>query len=369
MAKHGENIRKRKDGRWEGRYIKGRKPDKTAVWGYIYGHSYTEVKEKLIRKKNEVRQFALETYNPTFSELSLSWESSIFLGVKASTATHYHYTLQHYILPVLGDYQIQAIDEGILENSLLEIISPSDENHKPLGCTMSKECVTLVRRICRYASHLHLMRPIEICLKLPTQKSVVPAVLSDQEQKTVCTYVLSDPTPRKIGVLLMMQMGLRIGEVCGLRWGDFDLQNGALAVRRTVKRIYVDDGKTSLVIQSPKTASSERAIPIPLSILNVLKELHPSHGNDTWFLSGMQEKTVEPRCYYKSLQGYLKHAGVPTLRPHTLRHTFATTCLQAGCNVKTLSELMGHASPDVTLKRYAHSCWEWKREEINRIYR
>lgn len=86
MAKRGENIRKRKDGRWEGRYIKGRKSDRTAIWGYIYGHSYNEVKEKLTIKKMEVQQFALNVENPTFSELSRTWESSIFLGVKSSTA-------------------------------------------------------------------------------------------------------------------------------------------------------------------------------------------------------------------------------------------------------------------------------------------
>ena len=117
MAKRGENIRKRKDGRWEGRYIKGRKADRTAIWGYIYGHSYNEVKEKLTIKKMEVQQFTLNVDNPTFSELSRTWESSIFLGVKSSTAAHYHYTLQHYILPVLGPYRVQALSECILENS------------------------------------------------------------------------------------------------------------------------------------------------------------------------------------------------------------------------------------------------------------
>ena len=157
MSKHGENIRKRKDGRWEGRYIKGRKSDRTAIWGYIYGHSYTEVKEKLAIKKMEVQQFALNVGNPTFSELSLTWESSIFLGVKSSTAAHYHYTLQHYILPVLGPYRVQALNESILENSILEIIAPADQNHKTLGNAMSKECLTLVRRICRYAVHLHII--------------------------------------------------------------------------------------------------------------------------------------------------------------------------------------------------------------------
>lgn len=199
MSKHGENIRKRKDGRWEGRFIKGRKSDRTAIWGYIYGHSYTEVKEKLTIKKMEVQQFALNVDNPTFSELSLTWESSIFLGVKSSTAAHYHYTLQHYILPVLGPYRVQALNESILERSLLEIVAPADKNHKVLGNAMSKECLTLVRRICRYAVHLHIMRPIEIDLKLPTVNPSNTSVLNNLEQKSVYAFVRSSPTPRRLG--------------------------------------------------------------------------------------------------------------------------------------------------------------------------
>lgn len=144
MSKHGENIRKRKDGRWEGRYIKGRKSDRTAIWGYIYGHSYAEVKKRLAIKKMEVQQFALNVENPTFSELSHMGKLH-FLGVKTSTSAHYHYTLQHYILPVLGPYRVQALNESILENSILEIIAPADQNHKTLGNAMSKECLTLVR--------------------------------------------------------------------------------------------------------------------------------------------------------------------------------------------------------------------------------
>lgn len=108
--------------------------------------------------------------------------------------------------------------------SLLEIIAPADQNHKTLGNAMSKECLMLVRRICRYAVHLHTMRPIEIDLKLPAVNSSNTTVLNNLEQKSVRAYVCSSPTPRRLGMLLMMQMGLRIGEVCGLQWGDFDLQ-------------------------------------------------------------------------------------------------------------------------------------------------
>lgn len=148
-----------KEERWSlgGRYIKGRKSDRTAIWGYIYGHSYAEVKKRLAIKKMEVQQFALNVENPTFFRAFPHLGKLHFLGVKTSTSAHYHYTLQHYILPVLGPYRVQALNESILENSILEIIAPADQNHKTLGNAMSKECLTLVRRICRYAVHLHII--------------------------------------------------------------------------------------------------------------------------------------------------------------------------------------------------------------------
>ena len=205
---------------------------------------------------------------------------------------------------MLGPYRVQALNESILERSLLEIVAPADKNHKVLGNAMSKECLTLVRRICRYAVHLHIMRPIEIDLKLPTVNPSNTSVLNNLEQKSVYAFVRSSPTPRRLGMLLMMQMGLRIGEVCGLQWGDFDLQNGVLSVRRTVKRVYMAPGKTTLVTQSPKTQSSKRDIPIPTGILSLLKEEYVGQSNGVWFLSDSNLRPVEPRCYYKSLQGY-----------------------------------------------------------------
>lgn len=368
MARRGENIRKRKDGRWEGRYIKGRKPDRTAIWGYVYGHTYIDVKKKMTVRKAEVRASALSEQNPTFQELSHNWEGSISLGVKASTITHYQYTLKHYIIPVLGDYRVQELDEYTLERSLLEIITPTDNSHKPLGATMARECLVLVRRICRYAAHLHLMRSLEIDVKMTKPSMATPATLSKSEQQYLQSYVEFAPTTRKLGALLMMQMGLRIGEVCGLQWADFDLEHGVLSIERTVKRIYVGTGQTRVVIQSPKTRSSERKIPIPHGILGMLKQLQQKESCKAWFLTGNESKPVEPRCYRKSLRCYLKSAGVTVVNPHALRHTFATTCLQAGCNIKTLSELLGHASSDITLKRYVHTCWEWKQNEMNRIF-
>ena len=156
-----------------------------------------------------------------------------------STIAHYHYTLQHYILPVLGNCHVKELTEATLEQGLAQIISPQNHCHKILAHSMARECLLLVRRICRYATHLHLLRPLEIQMKLPKHVEKPIVILSDSEQNRIKNFAITTPTSRKVGLLLMMQMGLRIGEVCGLQWGDFNLACGVLSITRTVKRVYL----------------------------------------------------------------------------------------------------------------------------------
>ena len=303
-----------------------------------------------------------------FSALAEQWLASVSYGVKESTLAHYDYTLQRYLLPVFGAWKVHGLDEQRLEQGMLEVISPKSGNHKPLGASSARECLSILRRICKYAAHLRLMRPVEILVKLPQFERVQTKPLSVQEQACLRDFVLEHPTTRKAGLLLQMQLGLRIGEVCGLQWGDFDLSAGVLTIRRTVSRIYCRDGHTKVLIQTPKTRSSGREIPIPQELSTLLQRLHGGASEETWFLSGNAEKPVEPRCYRKSVQLYLRQAAVRKVHPHTLRHTFATTCLQAGCDIKTLSELLGHADPNITLRRYVHSNMNRKRRELERVF-
>lgn len=368
MAKHGENIHKRKDGRWEGRYIKARTDGRKAVWGYIYGATYAEVKERLIQKKAECGFYRLSAGELTFGELAAQWLASIASGVKESTLSHYHYTLHRYLMPVLEDVKVQSFTEQLLEQRMLWVIAPPDRSHQPLGAASAGECLGMLRRICKYAAHLRLIRPLDVCVHLPQAKSARVQPLSQEEQSAIKAFVLKAPTARKAGLMLQMQLGLRIGEVCGLQWGDFDLKAGTLTVQRTVSRISTRDGHTKVVIQSPKTRSSRREVPIPRNLIKMLQGLRGDAEPEVWFLSGNAEKPVEPRCYRKSIQIYLRQAAVRKVRPHTLRHTFATTCLQAGCDIKTLSEFLGHANPNVTLQRYVHSNLRQMRLEIDRIF-
>lgn len=304
----------------------------------------------------------------TFEMLASQWLQSVSHGIKESTQAHYRYTLTRYILPVFGKYTLQKMDAQKMEQGILQVISPSDGRHMPLGASSSRECLTMLRRICKYAARLQLMKPVDIFVKLPQIEKNQTTPLSAQEQEALQTFVLQHPTARKVGLLLQMQLGLRIGEVCGLQWGDFDLQGGTLTIRRTVSRIYCTVGQTKIVVQSPKTKSSGREIPIPRGLVTLLRKLRGKFSDNTWFLSGKSEKPVEPRCYRKSIRGYLRRAEVRQVHPHALRHTFATTCLQTGCDIKTLSEILGHTDANITLKRYVHSDMKRKRSEMERVF-
>lgn len=131
----------------------------------------------------------------------------------------------------------------------------------------------MLKRICKYAAHLHLMPPIELCIKLPRTKKSEPQPLSRAEQASLRDFLLAEPTARKVGMLLQMELGLRIGEVCGLQWGDFDLNVGILVIQRTVCRISCGDGHTKVVVQTAKTKSSHREIPLPKPLVKLLREL------------------------------------------------------------------------------------------------
>lgn len=167
MAKRGENIHKRKDGRWEGRYIKGRTAEGKPVWGYLYGYAYREVREELIKQKALSGFYQLSGKSMRFSELTELWLASLRQGIKESTYAHYQYTLHKYLLPVLGNLLVSSMTDSLLERLFLQILLPSDRSHKPLGASSAQECFGMLRRICKYAAHLHLMPPIEICVKLP----------------------------------------------------------------------------------------------------------------------------------------------------------------------------------------------------------
>ena len=183
MARRGENIHKRKDGRWEGRYIKARTSEGKIQWGYVYGTVYAEVKRALIQKKAEAGFYNLKT-DLTFEALAEVWLHSQRNAVKESTYAHYSYTLHKYLLPVLSKMPVVSFEESFLEQAMQQITTPIDSVYKPLGNSSARECLSMLRRICRYAAHLHIIRPMELEVALPKAIDKISAPLSPSRAAT-----------------------------------------------------------------------------------------------------------------------------------------------------------------------------------------
>lgn len=215
----------------------------------------------------------------------------------------------------------------------------------------------------------------EYGFKLSLKNVVLPKVekkqhtrISDAEQKRLIEYIKSNMSLTAFGILLSLCMGLRIGEICGLKWNDVDFQHKILHIRRTVQRITSTDGtnKTKIVISTPKSAASFRDIAIPDFIMQYFKLLRDE--NDRFILSGAN-KPVEPRTMRYRYKKILQASEVKNHNYHKLRHTFATNCAEHGFDIKTLSAVLGHSSVTLTLNRYVHPDFVYQRKMINSMCR
>ena len=197
-------------------------------------------------------------------------------------------------------------------------------------------------------------------LKRPKLKEKPVECFALAEQKQIEQAILNGKKDKLYGILLCLYSGLRIGELIALQWNDIDFAKGILTVSKSCH-----DGKGGLVIDEPKTATSRRVIPLPKQLLPLLKGIKKK--SDSPFVVSANGKPVSVRSYQRSFELLLKRLNIPHKGFHSLRHTFATRALECGMDVKTLSEILGHKNPTVTLNRYAHSLMEHKADMMNRL--
>ena len=204
--------------------------------------------------------------------------------------------------------------------------------------------------------------------------------INTTDQQKLTEYLLTELDIYKLGILLCLFMGLRLGEICALKWEDIDMISRTLHVNRTVQRLPVDTvhtsgssqnnhtatRKTSLYIDSPKTSNSLREIPIPDFIYDKLSDYYnTSMKGDSYFLK--KNQPMDPRTYQNRFHIYIREAGIGNTHFHALRHTFATNCISSGADAKSVSEILGHSNVNITLNRYMHPNLETKRSAINSI--
>lgn len=369
MPRKGENIYKRKDGRWEGRFIKGYKPDGKASYGYVYGYTYREAKEKLNLAAIDKKNLPVDKKDTAvFADLSQQWLLSQKTRVKESTFNKYSNLLALYILPRMGSIRVDKISYGDISGLCDELLRSGGKRNLGLSPKTVSDAMSVIKNIMRYALQSGYHPSFDIQLLRVKQPARELRILSQTEQNKLYAYLTRDPSTYDIGILICLLTGLRIGEVCALRWEDISFADHMISVHGTMQRIQdkADTGlKTKVVITAPKSVSGKRIIPIPRNLEQILKDMNCRKRG--FVLSADGKAYTEPRVLQYRFQKIIQMLGIQQINFHALRHTFATRCIEVGFDVKSLSEILGHSSVSITMNRYVHPSFDLKRENMQRL--
>jgi len=356
MARRERNIYKRKDGRYEGRYIKGRDSQGKALYGAVYAHSYNEVKAKLhiAREKNKIPQTIV--VNKKIVMVSEEYLETMKTQIKQSTREIYRRYIYNHIAPYFGNVRCDQLDKDMVQNFV------NAQHESGLSAMTVKSVFCFFRKSVGSVTAIN-----SFDVKLPKHGAHEVIVLSAAEQKQLEVIAMMSDEVNFVSIILCLYTGIRIGELCGLMWSDLDYNTKLLHIRRTSQRIKDTEGtaKTKLTFLLPKTSSSTRSIPLPEFLIKLLKE-HQSRSNSNFIIS-QNNNAVEPRCIQYKFKRLLQKSNLRIVNFHTLRHTFSVRALENGFDVKTLSEILGHSTPVTTLTRYAHVLDEHKRRSMESL--
>ena len=369
MSRKGENIYKRKDGRWEGRYLK-RTPDGKSRYGYVYAHTYRDAKIRLQRAAAlwETAPVREKDNALLFSAIAARWEQSIAQQVKESSFVKYHTILTKHLYPALGDVNVEEMTHERIESLSISLLRGEGTDKRPLAPRTVSDILSVLRSILRFARRGGAIIPCDGSSVRIRRTMAEIRVLSRHEQDLLCRYLYNNVSPRSAGILLSLYAGLRVGEICALRWEDIALEEQLLYVRHTMQRIQSIEPvgpRTRVVVTTPKSVTSTRVIPLPADLAEIIRQIPGPH--EGYFLTGNAEQFCEPRVMQYHFQKTIERCGLPKANYHALRHTFATRCVELNFDVKSLSELLGHSTVSMTMDRYVHPSLEHKREHMQRL--
>ena len=367
MARHGENIYYRKDGRYEGRYVKGRKNGKTQ-FGYVYGKRYADVKQRLTIQKAQYMGASV-TQGNTCQNISIEqwirlWlEKRIRFQTKPSTYSIYRGQMEKYVIPSLGACNIQEIGSFSVQQLFSEIQKKGGSRK-----TAQNVCRRFLSVLC-YARESGLIQEVPYMAFAKKIPRSIPRYLTPGEQR-ILEQQLDLKRRKDFAVYLSLYTGIRIGECCALKWKDIDLEEGKLHVHHTVQRIrgFGNGGKTSLQYREAKTDCAVRSIPLIKPLQKHLENMRAECKADraSFFLTG-SEIPMDPRKLQHHMKKISERIKIEDLHFHTLRHTFATRCVEQDVDMKSLSEMLGHSSVQNTLNWYCHSSDQQKMKMLNRL--
>lgn len=373
MSRTGENIYKRKDGRWEARYIDSYDGNGKAKYKYLYAPTYTEVKAKLLKAQNyaDLSSDLEKTKDKEKYEYWLdAWLHAKRLGVKESTYIRYRNTIENHIKPDLGKYPINKISTSLMEQFVSRKLQNGRiDGNGGLSPKSMSDIMVIVKESFKYA-HSYGVSVVCSFERISFKKNAQEMrVLSPLEEQRLLSVLFKDFDRYKMGVFICLYTGIRIGELCALQWKNVSLSEKAIKIEYTMQRLQSENlsalQKTRIIVTEPKSYAALRTIPLPEFVIDVIK---PFAGfPNTYVLSGECKKIIEPRTMQNRFKAYLAEGKIEEANFHSLRHTFATRCIEAGFDVKTLSEILGHSSVKITLDKYVHSSMQLKRSNMEKL--
>lgn len=307
----------------------------------------------------------------TYKDIAIEWLTYKKDYIKESSYANYSNIMYNHLLPDLGNLYLSNINHELLQKYILDKLNNgSIKDKKPLSQKTVKDIVMILKSTIKYAMNQDIINQINLDFKYP-KNSIKPKIhtFSKREQKKITEYIIKNPTPRNIGIMISLYTGIRIGELCALKWSDIDFRNNIIHVNKTLQRIYFKDlneTTSTIIISSPKTITSNRDIPMNKEFAEIIK---PLKVNSNFYVLTSKTEYIEPRTYRKYFISLLKRINIKPINFHSLRHIFATNCISLGIDYKTVSELLGHSSIDITLNLYVHPNLSQKKKCINIIWK
>ena len=300
--------------------------------------------------------------NKTIREIAEAWKEYKRPYVKQSTMAAYVLILENHVLPEFGD------NDSLHEHDVQAFVLKKIEHG--LSAKSVKDILIVLKMVMKFGVKNEWMNHYEWDIKFPVNSQPKELeVLSVANHKKILDYVKHNFTFMSLGIYISLSTGLRIGEICALKWSDINVADGKITVQRTIERIYMVEGEkkhTQLVINTPKTVNSCREIPISKELLAMVKPMKKVVNADFYVLTN-EDKPTEPRTYRNYYNRLMEKLDIPKLKYHGLRHSFATRCIEAGCDYKTVSVLLGHSNISTTLNLYVHPNMEQKKRCINKM--
>ena len=300
----------------------------------------------------------------TVREIAAAWKEDKRPYVKQSTMAAYVLILENHVLPWFGDSD--SLHEQEVQAFVLQKLGGG------LSVKTVKDILIVLKMVMKFGVKNEWMNYYEWDIKYPANSTGKELeVLSVANHRKILNYIHSHFTFTGLGIYISLSTGLRIGEICALKWSDINVTDGTITVSRTIERIYIIEGvkkHTELIVNTPKTKNSHREIPMGKELLAMVKPLKQVVNEDFYVLTN-DEHPTEPRTYRNYYNSLMKKLDIPKLKYHGLRHSFATRCIEAGCDYKTVSVLLGHSSISTTLNLYVHPNMEQKKRCITKMFK